>query len=58
MTDIHEPLMAIWFGNFYRPAFDDRAFIDASADISLRKLLPAFCRGTVLRSSGKEVPEA
>ena len=27
---IREPLMAIWFGNFYRPAFDDRAFIDAS----------------------------
>lgn len=27
---IHEPLFSVWFGNFYRPAFDDRAFLDAS----------------------------
>ena len=27
---VDEPLMALWFGNFYRPAYDDRAFIDAS----------------------------
>ena len=27
---ITEPLMTLWFGNFYRPAFDDRAFIDQS----------------------------
>ncbi len=25
-----EPLIGVWFGNFYRPAFDDRAFIDES----------------------------
>ena len=24
------PLFSIWFGNFYRPAFDDRDFVDAS----------------------------
>lgn len=28
---INEPLMTLWFGNFYRPAFDDRAFVEASA---------------------------
>ncbi len=27
---VDEPLMTIWFGNFYKPAFDDRAFIDES----------------------------
>ena len=27
---VDEPLMVLWFGNFYRPAYDDRAFIDAS----------------------------
>lgn len=27
-TPIHEPLMTLWFGNFYRPAYDDRAFVD------------------------------
>ncbi len=27
---VDEPLMTVWFGNFYRPAFDDRAFIDES----------------------------
>ena len=27
---IDEPLMTIWFGNFYRPAFDERAFVDES----------------------------
>ena len=25
---ISEPLMTLWFGNFYRPAFDDRGFVD------------------------------
>ena len=25
---ISEPLMTLWFGNFYRPAYDDRAFVD------------------------------
>ena len=30
---ITEPLMTLWFGNFYRPAFDDRAFIDQSMRI-------------------------
>lgn len=28
---IREPLMLLWFGNFYQPAFDDRAFIDRAA---------------------------
>ena len=27
---IDEPLMALWFGNFYRPAYDDREFVDES----------------------------
>ncbi|MBR1584299.1 MAG: beta-galactosidase [Clostridia bacterium] len=27
---VDEPLFCLWFGNFYRPAFDDRAFLDAS----------------------------
>lgn len=27
---IDEPLMTIWFGNFYKPAFDDRVFVDES----------------------------
>lgn len=27
---IQEPLMTVWFGNFYSPAYDDRAFIDQS----------------------------
>lgn len=27
---IDEPLMTLWFGNFYRPAYDDRAFVDES----------------------------
>ena len=30
---INEPLMTLWFGNFYRPAFDNRAFIDQSMKI-------------------------
>lgn len=25
---ISEPLMTLWFGNFYRPAYDDRVFVD------------------------------
>ena len=25
---ISEPLMTLWFGNFYRPAYDDREFVD------------------------------
>ena len=25
---ITEPLMTLWFGNFYRPAYDDKGFID------------------------------
>ena len=25
---LSEPLMTLWFGNFYRPAYDDRAFVD------------------------------
>ncbi|MDD6143931.1 MAG: beta-galactosidase [bacterium] len=28
---IDEPLMTLWFGNFYRPAYDDRDFVDESA---------------------------
>ena len=28
---INEPLMSVWFGNFYRPAYDDRSFVDESA---------------------------
>ena len=31
-TRIDTPLMALWFGNFYRPAFDDRTFVDASME--------------------------
>ncbi len=27
---INEPLMTVWFGNFYSPAYDDKAFIDRS----------------------------
>ncbi len=27
---IREPLMTLWFGNFYRPAFDDRDFVDSA----------------------------
>lgn len=31
---IHEPLLTVWFGNFYSPAYDDQAFVDQSmADI-------------------------
>ncbi|MGN1019051.1 MAG: hypothetical protein ACI4O7_01650 [Aristaeellaceae bacterium] len=31
---LSEPLMTLWFGNFYRPAYDDRAFVeDAMARI-------------------------
>ena len=30
MAEIREPLISIWFGNFYRPAYDDRSFVDAS----------------------------
>ena len=26
----NEPILGIWFGNFYGPALDDRAFIDRS----------------------------
>lgn len=29
-TRTGEPLIGIWFGNFYRPAYDDRAFVDES----------------------------
>lgn len=29
---IREPLMTVWFGNFYSPAYDDKAFIDRSMD--------------------------
>ncbi len=25
---ISEPLMTLWFGNFYRPAYDDRTFVE------------------------------
>lgn len=25
-----EPILNLWFGNFYRPAFDDREYIDRS----------------------------
>ena len=32
-----EPYINIWFGNFYRPAFDDRQFVKES--ISLLKRL-------------------
>ena len=35
--DRHEPLLSIWFGNFYSPAYDDRAFVDASMH-QLKKL--------------------
>ena len=28
--EIKEPLLSVWFGNFYRPAYDDRAFLDDS----------------------------
>lgn len=28
-----EPLLAIWFGNFYRPAFDDKAYVDRSMEL-------------------------
>ena len=34
--EIREPLFAVWFGNFYRPAFDDRAFLDASMKVIAR----------------------
>ena len=27
---ISEPLLTLWFGNFYRPAYDDRAFVDGA----------------------------
>lgn len=27
---IQEPLMTVWFGNFYSPAYDDQAFVDQS----------------------------
>lgn len=27
-TITREPLIGLWFGNFYRPAYDDRAFVD------------------------------
>ena len=26
--NISEPLMTLWFGNFYKPAYDNRAFVD------------------------------
>ena len=26
--NISEPLMSLWFGNFYKPAYDNRAFVD------------------------------
>ena len=29
-TSLQQPMLSIWFGNFYCPAFDDRAFLDAS----------------------------
>lgn len=29
-TRTGEPFIGLWFGNFYKPAFDDRAFIDQS----------------------------
>ena len=29
---LSEPLMTLWFGNFYRPAYDDRAFVDQAMD--------------------------
>lgn len=29
---ISEPLMTLWFGNFYRPAYDDRAFVDEAME--------------------------
>ena len=27
---LNQPLLCLWFGNFYRPAFDDRDFVDES----------------------------
>ena len=27
---VNQPLLCLWFGNFYRPAYDDRTFVDAS----------------------------
>lgn len=29
-THISEPLLTLWFGNFYRPAYDDKAFVDSA----------------------------
>ena len=29
---LSEPMMTLWFGNFYRPAYDDRAFIDQAME--------------------------
>lgn len=34
---ISEPLMTLWFGNFYRPAYDDREFVD-NAMQSIRRM--------------------
>lgn len=34
---LSEPLMTLWFGNFYRPAYDDRAFVDQAMD-SIRRM--------------------
>ena len=34
---IDEPLMTLWFGNFYRPAYDDRDYVDESVR-SIHKL--------------------
>lgn len=34
---LSEPLMTLWFGNFYRPTYDDRAFVDQAMD-SIRRM--------------------
>lgn len=28
-----EPILTLWFGNFYRPAFDDKEYIDRSMEL-------------------------
>ena len=43
---VDEPLMTIWFGNFYRPAFDDRGFVDES----MRRLREMGFNGVLLDS--------